>query len=175
MKIKISVIFIFLSFILVLNSFAATTALDGVKKLSDGEANGRLLNGSVKIIGGGLLTAGGIAAFNGVENIWGKLALLPFASVVSATGLVTAVWGVGDLVFGPREYEDSYSRINRLPDDQKETGAFEYLKTKAEKDKKDRQPSFWNLFGVLSMFETPAEKEYNQYMDGLKTKERGII
>jgi len=175
MKIKAWAIFIVLSFFLVSNSLAATTALGGLKKISDGEANGRVLNGSFKIVGGGLLTYGGVAAFNGIDNLWGKLAILPFASVVGATGVVTALWGVGDLVFGPREYEDSYSRIGKLPDDQKETSAFDYLKTKAEKDKKDRQPSFWNLFGVLSMFETPAEKEYNEYMDGLKTKERGII
>ena len=61
-------------------------------------------------------------------------------------------------------FEKDYNMINSLEPEKKELYAQECLKIRAEEARNNRQPKLENLFGLLSINETPVEKEYNDYL-----------
>ncbi|MFA6548790.1 MAG: hypothetical protein WCT39_02520 [Candidatus Margulisiibacteriota bacterium] len=145
------------------------TATDRIKNMATEESNWRWITGGVKVIAGVLVTAGGYSLFNaGRDNFFKALALIPLGTIVMVPGVLMFGWGGYDLLFGSRDYENQYDKLSKVADTDRETQALDYLKTESAKDKQDRQPSFWNGFGVFSMFETPAEREYKAYL-----KDRG--
>lgn len=153
----------------ILAQTAPLTATDRVKNMANEEAAWRYASGGGKLVAGGVLLGTGIALWqSAAQNIFTVLALVPLSIVVGVPGAVILAWGATDLLFGSREYENQYDKLKLAGDNDRENQATLYLKDKSEKDKQSRQPSFWNGFGLFSMFETPAEREYKAYL-----KDRG--
>lgn len=142
---------------------APMSATDRVNYLANEEAGWRYASGGLKMAGGGLLTALGYSIFSFRENI-GAIVMIPFGLTLMVPGVLTFGWGTADLIFGSREYENQSDQLKKATDADRENQAALYLKEKAEKDHQGRQPSFWNAFGLFSMFETPAEREYHAYL-----------
>jgi hypothetical protein len=141
------------------------TAADRVKNLAQEEVNWRYLSGGGKVLLGGVLLGSGIATYSAAQqNFFTAIALIPLSLILAVPGAITLGWGAFDLLFGSREYENQYDKLKLASDPAREDQAVEYLKAKAEKDEKDRQPSFWNAFGLFSMFKSPAEREYQNYL-----------
>ena len=139
------------------------TATDRVRNLAGEEAGWRYFSGGTKLIAGGVVTGVGYSLASFRENI-GAIALIPLGVTLMVPGILTMGWGAADLLFGSREYENQYDKLKLAGDADRETQAVTYLKDKSEKDRQGRQPSFWNGFGLFSMFETPAEREYKGYL-----------
>lgn len=140
------------------------SATQRIGNLAREEANWRYIGGGTKVAVGGLISAVGYNMVTYRENFFGAMVMLPLGAITLVPGVATLGWGLSDLFFGSREYEDQNKKLEAVPEPQKEQTAADYLKAKAEKDNKDRQPSFWNGFGLFSMFDTPAEREYKAYM-----------
>ncbi|MDD5594507.1 MAG: hypothetical protein PHG97_07195 [Candidatus Margulisbacteria bacterium] len=147
----------------VLAESAPLTATDRVKNMANEEGTWRYLSGGGKLIVGGLITALGYSIYSFRENL-GAIFMIPFGATIMVPGVLTLGWGASDLLFGSREYENQYDKLKLASDTDRENQATLYLKDKSEKDKQNRQPSFWNAFGLFSMFETPAEREYKAYL-----------
>ncbi len=144
-------------------------AADRVKNLANEEAGWRYVSGGGKLLVGGVLIGTSVALWQSAQSsVFAALGLVPLSVICGVPGVITFGWGAADLFFGSREYENQYDKLKLASDPDRENQAALYLKEKSEKDKKDRQPSFWNAFGLLSMFPTPAEREYSNYL-----KERG--
>lgn len=161
------VITLFLLLIMATTVLAATpppSAADRINHLAGEEAAWRYISGGAKLIIGGLVTAAGYSLVTYRDNVFGAIILIPFGITLMIPGLITFGWGAVDLFFGSRAYENEYDQLKLSTDPQREDQASLYLKDKAEKDKQGRQPSFWNAFGLFSLFETPAEREYNAYL-----------
>jgi hypothetical protein len=73
--------------------------------------------------------------------------------------------GAYDMVFSPREFDDEFRLIKRLGETERESAALAYLKTRADQDRQGRQPTFWNGFGLFRLPISPAEREYNAYLN----------
>lgn len=142
------------------------TAAQRVQNLANEETTWRYIGGGSKLVVGGLFSALGYTLVSYRENFFGAMVAIPMGIGILIPGVAIAGWGAVDLLFGSREYEDQYKRLETTPEPQREQTAADYLKAKSEKDHKDRQPSFWNGFGLFSMFETPAEREYKAYLKG---------
>ncbi len=140
-----------------------TTASARIQGLANEESAWRYISGGLKLIFGGVITATGYSIFSFRENI-GAIVMIPLGAALMVPGILTLGWGTSDLLFGSREYENQYDRLKALPDPDRENASALYLKTKAEKDNKDRQPGFWNAFGLFSLLPTPAEREYAAYL-----------
>ncbi len=97
------------------------------------------------------------------ENL-GAIALIPLGITLMVPGVLAMGWGAADLMFGSRDYENEYDKLKLAGDADRENQAAAYLRDKSEKDHQGRQPSFWNGFGLFSMFDTPAEREYKGYL-----------
>jgi hypothetical protein len=138
------------------------TATDRIKNMAGEEATWRYISGGAKLVGGAILTGVGYSIFSFRDNI-GAIVMIPFGLTLMAPGVITLGWGAADLFFGSREYENQYDELKLASDTEREPQAVAYLKDKSEKDHQSRQPSFWNGFGLFSLFETPAEREYNGY------------
>jgi len=138
-------------------------ASDRIKNMANEEGAWRYISGGTKLVVGGLVTALGYSIFSFRENI-GAIVMIPFGLTIMVPGVLTMGWGAADLVFGSREYENQNDKLKLAGDADRENQAVFYLKEKSEKDKQGRQPSFWNAFGLFSMFETPAEREYKAYL-----------
>ncbi|HTY13436.1 MAG TPA: hypothetical protein VMD02_04535 [Candidatus Omnitrophota bacterium] len=144
---------------------APMSAADRVKNMAGEEAAWRYISAGAKIVAGGLLLAGGIGLYNaGQSSFFAAIALIPLSFMVGIPGALTIGWGTVDLLFGSREYENQFDKLSLLSEPDKENSALSYLKTRSESDHQSRQPSFWNGFGIFSMFETPAEREYKAYL-----------
>ncbi len=141
---------------------APLTAADRVQNLANEEAGWRYFSGGAKLVAGGLVTGAGYSLASYRENL-GAIALVPLGVTLMVPGVLTLGWGAADLVFGSREYENQNDKLKLASDADREPQAAAYLKDKADKDRQGRQPSFWNAFGLFSLFETPAEREYNAY------------
>ena len=148
---------------------APLSAADRVKNLANEESTWRWISGGIKFVSGALITGLGYSLASYRDNIIGAMVLIPIGSVIMIPGVIILGWGGYDLLFGSREYENQYDKLKLSSDTEKENLALQYLKDKSVKDKNDRQPSFWNAFGLFSMFESPAEREYNGYL-----KEQGV-
>lgn len=171
MKIKIiaSLLLLVLSTAILAES-APLTATDRVKNMANEEASWRYITGGVKLLAGGLVTAFGYSLFSYRDNFFGALVLIPAGAIFMIPGLAIFGWGGYDLLFGSREYENQYDKLKLASDTNRDSQAAAYLQEKAAKDKQDRQPSFWNAFGLFSMFETPAEREYKAYLGNQQLK-----
>ncbi|MBI5699429.1 hypothetical protein HZC35_03850 [Candidatus Saganbacteria bacterium] len=144
-------------------------AADRVKNMANEETGWRYMSAGGKMFLGGLLIGTSIGLWQAAQsNVLAAMGLIPLSVITGVPGVLTFGWGTADLFFGSREYENEYDKLKLAGDTDRENQAALYLKEKAEKDKKDRQPSFWNAFGLLSMFPTPAEREYSSYL-----KDRG--
>jgi len=158
-------IFLFLFSItsIVLAADPVPTASDRIKNMANEEGAWRYISGGTKLVVGGLVTAFGYSIFSFRENI-GAIVMIPFGLTMMVPGVLTMGWGAVDLLLGSREYENQYDKLKTAGDADRENQAVSYLKEKSEKDNQSRQPSFWNGFGLFSMFDTPAEREYNAYL-----------
>jgi len=145
------------------------TATNRVKNLADEESAWRWGSGTVKLVAGGAVVAAGYPFVTVRDNPIAAALLIPLGIVIMTPGIVIMGWGGYDLLFGSREYENQYAKLKLSSDPAREDQALLYLKEKSTKDKQSRQPNFWNAFGLFSMFETPAEREYNGYL-----KERSL-
>lgn len=143
---------------------APLTATDRVKNMSNEEATWRWIEGGAKFVVGAVLTGAGYSAVSYRDNPFGAMVMIPIGIITLIPGVITLGWGGYDLLFGSREYENQYDKLKLASDPAREDQALTYLKEKSAKDKQDRQPSFWNAFGLFSLFETPAEREYNGYL-----------
>lgn len=139
------------------------TATDRVQYMAKEEAAWRWGSGLTKVIIGGAVTAAGYSLFSIRDNLIVALAMIPIGATIMVPGIIAMGWGAIDLLFGSREYESQYDKLKLSADPAREDEALQYLKTKSAQDKQSRQPSFWNGFGLFSMFETPAEREYKAY------------
>jgi hypothetical protein len=142
------------------------SATDRVKNMADEERNWRFASAGIKgLIGAGLI-ATGISAINGAkDNFFATLAVVPLAIAwFEVPGVITVGWAAVDLLFGSRQYEDTHANLQKIDLSNREMTAADYLKTQSAKEKKEREPSFWNGFGLFSMFEKPAEREYKAYL-----------
>ncbi|MDD4179252.1 MAG: hypothetical protein PHH14_04300 [Candidatus Margulisbacteria bacterium] len=165
MKTKIIASFLLLALTTaVLAESAPLTATDRVKNMANEEAAWRYATGGIKLIAGGLVTAFGYTLFSFRDNVIGAMVLIPVGATFMIPGLVIFGWGAYDLLFGSREYENQYDKLKLASDTNREDQAVTYLKEKSTQDRQSRQPSFWNAFGLFSMFETPAEREYKAYL-----------
>jgi hypothetical protein len=141
------------------------TATNRIQNMANEEAAWRYASGGGKVVFGGVLLGTGIAMWQSAgQNIFTVLALVPLSIIIGAPGAVIMGWGAADLLFGSREYENQNGKLKLASEVDRENQATLYLKDKSEKDKQSRQPSFWNAFGLFSMFETPAEREYKAYL-----------
>ena len=145
------------------------TATDRVKNLAHEEVTWRWIGGGVKVVAGAILTGFGYSLVTFRDNAYATAVVIPLGIIALIPGVITLGWGGYDLLFGSREYENAYDKLKLSSDAEREDKAILYLKEKAAKDKEGRKPSFWNAFGLLSLFESPAEREYNAYL-----KERGL-
>ncbi len=144
-------------------STQALTAADRVQNLANEEASWRWGSGLTKLGAGGVVTGVGYSMASFRENL-GAIALIPLGVTLMVPGVLVMGWGAADLLFGSRDYENENNRLKLAGDLDREPQAVAYLKEKAAKDRQGRQPSFWNGFGLFSMFETPAEREYKGYL-----------
>lgn len=140
------------------------TAADRVRNLANEESAWRWGSGLTKLIVGGAVTAAGYSLFSVRDNFFAALACIPLGATIMVPGVLVMGWGGLDLMLGSREYEGQYDKLKLASDADRENQAVTYLKDKSEKDYQGRQPSFWNGFGLFSMFDTPAEREYKGYL-----------
>ncbi|MFA5113973.1 MAG: hypothetical protein WC529_06755 [Candidatus Margulisiibacteriota bacterium] len=165
MKTKTIALVLLMTFSLGIAAQAAPpTATDRIKNMANEESAWRWGSGLIKLAVGGAVTAAGYSLFAIRDNLFVALATIPLGITIMVPGVVVMGWGGYDLLFGSREYENEYDKLKLSTDPAREDLALQYLKTKSEQDKQSRQPSFWNAFGLFSMFETPAEREYNGYL-----------
>lgn len=170
MKIKIIAAILLLSVSsAVFAETVSLTATDRVKYLADEESAWRWGSGTVKLVAGGAVVAAGYPFVTVRDNPIAAALLIPLGIIIITPGITLMGWGGYDLLFGSREYENQYDKLKLSTEPTRESEAMLYLKEKSAKDKLGRQPSFWNAFGLFSLFETPAEREYNGYL-----KERSL-
>lgn len=146
------------------------TATQRVENLANQEASWRWISGLTKLVVGGVVTATGYTLASARDNIFAMIILMPVGITIMVPGIIVMGWGASDLLFGSRDYENEYGKLKLAGDSGGEDQAVLFLKEKAAKDKQDRQPSFWNAFGLFSMFESPAEREYNAYLKDRELK-----
>jgi hypothetical protein len=163
MKTKLIALALLLAFSSAVFAAAPLTAADRIKNLAAEESAWRWGSGLIKVAAGGAVAVAGYSLFAVRDNIFATVVLIPIGTAIMVPGVIIMGWGGYDLLFGSREYENQYDKLKLADEPAREEEALSYLKTKSASDKQGRQPSFWNAFGLFSMFETPAEREYNAY------------
>jgi len=163
MKKIITLVLLFMMSATVFAETISLTATDRVKNLAGEETSWRFITGGAKIIGGGLVSGLGLSMLNHQESLFTSMVLVPLGVTLMIPGLVTFGWGVFDVFCGSRDYANEYDKLKLSSDSERDAQAAQYLKEKAEKDYRNRKPSWFNGFGLFSMNETPAEREYKAY------------
>jgi hypothetical protein len=140
------------------------SAFDRLRSLTDEEFVWHYFSPTLKLLGGaGLVGAGKVLLGSGTG--WGQIVTVPLAAFLAAPGAIMFGQGAYDMIFSPREFDDQYRLIKRLGETERESAALAYLKTRAESDRQGRQPTFWNGFGLFRLPTSPAEREYNAYLN----------
>ena len=139
------------------------SAFDRLKGLADEEFVWHYFSPTLKLLGGaGLVSGGKVVLDSGIG--WGQIVTVPLAAFLAVPGAIMFGQGVYDMLYGPREFYDEYHQLKQLGEAERESGALAYLKSRAEQDRRDRQPTFWNGFGLFRLPLSPAEREYNAYL-----------
>lgn len=149
---------------------APLTAAQRINNMANEEASWRWISGGTKFVIGAVIAGAGYSFASFRDNVFGAMVMIPVGTIIMIPGIITMGWGGYDLLFGSREYENENAKLKLASDAAREDEALLYLKEKSARDKQDRQPSFWNAFGLFSMFETPAEREYKGYQ-----KDRNLL
>ena len=140
------------------------SAFDRLRSLAHEEFVWHYFSPTLKLLGGtGLVGAGKVLLDSGTG--WGQIVTVPLAAFLAAPGAIMFGQGVYDTIFSPREFDDEYRQLKRLGETERESAALTYLKTRAEQDRQGRQPTFWNGFGLFRLPISPAEREYNAYLN----------
>ena len=121
------------------------------------------------LIGSGLIYSG-ISIYNNTENILAKILVIPVSATIGLFGIGSILWGGGTLFFGSKKYAKEYKKISSLPTDEQESTSAEFLKSDAANAKQKRKPKLWNLFGLLSFWQTPVAHECNAYKKDMEIK-----
>ena len=140
------------------------SAFDRLRSLAHEEFVWHYFSPTLKLLGGtGLVGAGKVLLDSGTG--WGQIVTVPLAAFLAAPGAIMFGQGVYDTIFSPREFDDEYRQIKRLGETERESAALAYLRTRAEQDRQGRQPTFLNGFGLFRLPISPAEREYNAYLN----------
>jgi|GEM_PF-5230703 len=142
------------------------SAEERFKKLKEIETANRKTEGFGKVGFGIIALACGNQIVNnpGPAGMWSTGIEMGMGVGLEIAGGVLSCWGISDLWFHTTQIEMDYHEMTQLPVSEKENYSFEYLRNNALEAKTKRMPSVWNLFGLLSLNETPAEIEYKEYL-----------
>jgi hypothetical protein len=140
------------------------TAFDRLGSLAHEELVWHYFSPTLKLLGGAGLAFGGKVVFDGGTG-WGQIVTVPCAAFLAVPGTIMFAQGVYDTIFSPREFDDEYRQLKRLGETERESAALAYIKTRAEQDRQSRQPTLWNGFSLFRLPVSPAEREYNAYLN----------